>query len=59
MSPVLARKQVGARRTKNPRAKGKGRKKPSRTRPRSKDDELVQEEKYSYTGTFKPKKDEA
>jgi len=59
MSPALARKPARVRRPKNTKAKGKARKKAGKTRPRAKEGEiLLDEEKYSYTGTFKPKKDE-
>ena len=58
MSAALARKPARAQRRKNRKAKGKGRKKPSKSKSREKDDVLLDEERYTYTGTFKPKKDE-
>jgi hypothetical protein len=60
MSSALARKPARARRPKNPKAKGRGRKKASKPRSRAGEEEvLLEEEKYSYTGTFKPKRDES
>jgi hypothetical protein len=58
MSTALARKPARARRRKSPKAKVKGRKKPSRKSRAEREEVLLDEEKYTYTGTFKPKKDE-
>ena len=55
----MSRAPTRAKKPKNRKGGGKARKRARRTKPKREEDMVLEEEKYSYEGSFRPDRDDA